>query len=420
MASLFKRKGSRNWQIKFSVDTHDQYVSTRTPNRKKAEKVLARLEVKLEEGTYQKASATPLGEFLGQYFDHYKAKSSRNPRECSKSFKTVASRLRQFFAWLEANYPHITKLEQTTTPIIAEFLNSKRSRDLVSEKTYNHYRQALHTMFAYAYKHHGFVSRNPRYPNPVTPIDRIAEPNRKITFLTLEQIDQQLGALKPSGLRRLCKNHVELPDFKPWVFEVLQPMASAYIYGGFRREEVLWLTPQDVDLKKMVIRVSAKEVDGEFWQPKTKKARSVPISSALLSYLSEYRPPDGSAWFFSSPEGKRWNPDNFSATLREINRCAKLTWVKTDQKTGKKVKPPWGCQDFRHTFGSHLAMKGVTLYKISELLGNSPEVCRKHYAHLMPESLRDCVEFDTRNLKGTRPGFRVASARAAGKRKGSA
>jgi hypothetical protein len=35
----------------------------------------------------------------------------------------------------------------------------------------------------------------------------------------------------------------------------------------------------------------------------------------------------------------------------------------------------------------------VSLYKISELMGNSPEIARKHYAHLMPESLTDCVEF---------------------------
>jgi len=38
-------------------------------------------------------------------------------------------------------------------------------------------------------------------------------------------------------------------------------------------------------------------------------------------------------------------------------------------------------------------MKGESLYKISTLMGNSPEICRRHYAALMPDSLTDSVEF---------------------------
>lgn len=53
----------------------------------------------------------------------------------------------------------------------------------------------------------------------------------------------------------------------------------------------------------------------------------------------------------------------------------------------------WTCLDFRHTFGSQLAMKGESLYKISVLMGNSPEICRRHYAALIPETMVDSVEF---------------------------
>jgi hypothetical protein len=38
-------------------------------------------------------------------------------------------------------------------------------------------------------------------------------------------------------------------------------------------------------------------------------------------------------------------------------------------------------------------MKGESLYKISNLMGNSPEICRRHYAALVPDSLVDSVEF---------------------------
>jgi len=38
-------------------------------------------------------------------------------------------------------------------------------------------------------------------------------------------------------------------------------------------------------------------------------------------------------------------------------------------------------------------MKGESLYKISALMGNSPEIYRRRYAALMPEIMVDCVEF---------------------------
>jgi hypothetical protein len=38
-------------------------------------------------------------------------------------------------------------------------------------------------------------------------------------------------------------------------------------------------------------------------------------------------------------------------------------------------------------------MKGESLYKISTFMGNPPDICRRYYAALLPESLTDTVEF---------------------------
>jgi integrase len=70
--------------------------------------------------------------------------------------------------------------------------------------------------------------------------------------------------------------------------------------------------------------------------------------------------------------------DNFSPALRAANQKAGL---------------PWTCPIYRHTFGSQLAMKGESLYKIATLMGNSPEMCRRHYAALTPETLCTTFEF---------------------------
>jgi len=44
---------------------------------------------------------------------------------------------------------------------------------------------------------------------------------------------------------------------------------------------------------------------------------------------------------------------------------------------------------FRHTFGSLLAQDRVSLDKISAWMGNSPEICRRHYAQFVPRDRHD-------------------------------
>ncbi len=127
-----------------------------------------------------------------------------------------------------------------------------------------------------------------------------------------------------------------------------------------------------------MIRIQAKTIDAQKWQPKTRRNRAVPISERLLGILRDYHPTHACAWFFPSPKGKRWHPDNFSQDLRKINATNGLAW---------------GCLDFRHTFGSQLVQKGESLYKISTLMGNSPTICQRHYAALIPETMHDTVEF---------------------------
>ena len=55
----------------------------------------------------------------------------------------------------------------------------------------------------------------------------------------------------------------------------------------------MWLTMDDIDLNagpNGMIRIQAKTVQGEHWEPKTRVNRAVPISSALRAYLERYRP----------------------------------------------------------------------------------------------------------------------------------
>jgi len=250
--------------------------------------------------------------------------------------------------------------EQITTADVSAFIAAQvRSRHL-APKTANRYREIIVRLFNWATSEGGI--RVPAGRNPAAQVGRYKERAPQIRFLTLEQIDRQLAALADS------------PQ--------LQAMVAMYIYAGLRREEALWLRLEDVDLSAGpcgILRIQAKTDGEDHWQPKTKANRAVPISRALRSYLDAYaaRPSIG-GWYFPSPKGRRYDPDNFSQDLRAAQRAAGL---------------PWTCLDFRHTFGSQLAQKGESLYKISTLMGNSPEICRRHYAALSPEALGDTVEF---------------------------
>lgn len=238
-------------------------------------------------------------------------------------------------------------LDDDTVELINRFIVDHLQRNGWSTQTANSMRQMLHRLFVYAMKHHGFYSRDRRHPNPAAAVERQREAAYQIRFLSLKQINEQLGVVA--------------------THRIIHALVAIYIYTGLQREEALWLTHKDMRLEDLFIRVQAKTIDGEFWQPKTKRNRVVPISETLLKLLQAYRPSDSSIWFFPSPKGKRWNPDNFSHDLRSVNKTCSLHW---------------SCLDFRHTFGSHLAQKGESLYKIAILMGNSPDICRRHYAAL--------------------------------------
>ncbi len=254
--------------------------------------------------------------------------------------------------------------EEITTAQIATFIEHKVRVQGLAPKTANHYRSIIRRVFNWA-ADRGLI-KLPNNVNPASKVQPYKERAPEIRFLTLAQIEEQLAALR----------------FKPQ----LHAMVATLIYAGLRREELSWLTLDDIDLRRRhtsgshgVIRIRAKTIASRSWQPKTKRNRAVPISRALREVLDNYTPrASEERWYFPSPEGKWWDPDNFSADLREANRDAGLQWSSLD---------------YRHTFGSQLAQKGVSLYKISTLMGNSPEICRRHYAALVPETMAEEVEF---------------------------
>lgn len=391
MAHLYRRR-NRYW-ICYYVKGEKIQESLHTDNERIAREKKRKIEYDLSIGNLHVASQLPLALILEDFCRYLKTARTY------KSYKNDISRLRVFFGpiceSLQICPPGTARGRQSAKPmkdkyadshvkarlledispqVINCFLTERATGNGWSPKTQNLMRETLHRLFAYAIKHHGFRSRDPLYPNPAAGVDRLREPAPEIRFLTLAEITEQLTVL----------------DERP----VIHAMVATYIYAGLRREEAMWLTHDDVDLTRGLISVRAKTIEDQKWQPKTKRNRSIPIARRLSAILSQCRFSSESIWFFPSPTGNRWDPDNFSQALRAINKAAGLDW---------------SCLDFRHTFGSHLAQKGESLYKIAELLGNSPEICRRHYAALLPEKMRDTVEFEDTGLSHDGASHRLES-----------
>ena len=256
--------------------------------------------------------------------------------------------------------------EQITTEDISRFIASVVRSKGIKPKTANRYREILTRLFNWATTQRGIVL--PGAKNPAAAVDRYKEADPEILYLSLKDIEEQLAGL------------ADTPQ--------LQAMVAVYIYAGLRREEAVWLTTANIDLDSGpygMIHIVTKSIGDKDWHAKTLKKRVVPISSQLRPYLDRYTPIQTEEnWFFPSPKGEWWDPDNFSADLRERN---------------KKLGLKWSCDEYRHTFGSQLARKGESLYKISKMMGNSPEICRKHYASLLPDALIDSVEFPVEGEK---------------------
>lgn len=124
---------------------------------------------------------------------------------------------------------------------------------------------------------------------------------------------------------------------------------------GMRRGEIFNLKWQDVDLNAKLIHIE-KSKNGE--------RRSIPISDTLFAELEKETEKKSDEKIINIPS---WQ---YQFTILK-NKC--------------EIKN-FRFHDLRHTFASWLAIKGVSLYTIKELLGHKSIEMTQRYAHLSPDS----------------------------------
>ncbi len=175
--------------------------------------------------------------------------------------------------------------------------------------------------------------------NPAQKIGKLREANQRVRYLTEQEISKRIEAATPR----------------------LRQFLVLALNTGMRKANLIGLSWEDIDVRNGVIHIL---------KTKSGKAYDVPINNSILDLLK------------GLSRGK-------NSAGRVLDTCnLKREWEHAIEASGIK-----NCRihDLRHTFASHLAMKGIDLFTISQLLGHADIKMTQRYAHLAPNHKKIAV-----------------------------
>lgn len=188
--------------------------------------------------------------------------------------------------------------------------------------------------------------------------------------LLRKTLREDLTAIKkyqePDGRLRYLSGPAEADRLVAACEDFLKPIVLTALHTGMRKEEILSLTWEAVDLTHGFIRLQ---------QTKNGKARALPLNETLWGSFGRLRTRQDVSFVFHDAHGRRYN-DVRHAFDRACEAAGLIDFH---------------FHDLRHTFASWLVMKGVPLATVSALLGHTSPTMTLRYAHLSPKHLTSAV-----------------------------
>lgn len=143
---------------------------------------------------------------------------------------------------------------------------------------------------------------------------------------------------------------------------------------GMRRGELLGLEWSSVDFARNKIVVQQSYVEGHLHSTKNNRIRYIPMSADLRHVLMQRKKLKGFV---------------FSETEKPVRGIMASKWLYKLCERAEMRSIGWHV--LRHTFASHLVMKGVPMRAVQMLLGHSSIQMTERYSHLAPSTLHDAV-----------------------------
>ena len=275
-------------------------------------------------------------------------------------------------ARLKGNFPDLQdKKLDDITPWLVEKWRSAKLKAGAQKTTLNRTLNDLKSSLAKAVEW-GLIETH-----PIAGVKRIrVDTNPEARFLSGDEHKRLIKALdgRENKLRaererandwRRARDYPLLADLRTHAFaDHLKPMVILSLNTGLRRGELFGLTWRSVHLKEKYITVRGTNT-------KNQRTRHIPLNAEALTCLTKWQEqaPASEGLVFPGKGGKKF--DNVNSSWRRIVKDAQVQ------------KFRW--HDLRHTFASHLVMKGVDLNTVRELLGHSDLQMTLRYAHLSPD-----------------------------------
>jgi len=146
--------------------------------------------------------------------------------------------------------------------------------------------------------------------------------------------------------------------------------------AGLRCGEMIGLQWDDVDLGKRQLGVQRSEWRGHVGIPKGGRVRHVPMTVRLAKALRDHRHLRGPL-VLCQADGSSLTHNMVSDAVRRTARRAHVNVS--------------GVHRLRHTFCSHLAMRGAPARAIQELAGHQDLTTTQRYMHLSPAAIEGAI-----------------------------
>lgn len=271
-------------------------------------------------------------------------KEGRLATESLRRYRIYAN---NFVIYMKEIFPSITYINEVRTIYIESHLQDLRKRGQ-HPKSLNGALQFLKALFRDTAKANFFS-------NPIIDIRPFPERNRaKLPdYWTQEQVRLILDTVKPH-----------------W----RAPLEFLY-HTGLRKGELINLTWKDVVLDTDNPHIIIQ--DKEDWRTKTSQHRKIPLNKSSLAIIHRQRDDVSSPYVFKGKHGGQVHRD-------KIYRALKIAL--------DKLNLNGNVHSFRHTYASHLVMKGIGIETVSKLLGHTTLEMTMKYAHLAPDHLAEAVK----------------------------
>lgn len=327
----FIRKRGDVWYVYWRQNGKQRAKSLGTKRKSVAQEYLKEFEYRLAKKELGQHTDRPLAQLSEEYLQYTKSTKKQSTYE-----RHAVPRVTRFVEFLQER--GIEKASEIGQADIEDY-QQELLEDL-APVTVRHCLYAASGMLSFAVRR-GYLSNN-----VVKNVEKVKAQKNPPRYLSFEEWDKVEGIAKETYL---------------W------PLVATAYYAGLRNSELRFLTWPEVEFKRDLITIRNKPG----FSLKNRESRSIPLNRALKEVLLPHQEEEG--WCFTDRDGSRFEPN--LRLSREFKRI---------------VVEPSGIEDFslhtlRHTFASHLVIKGISIYKVSRWLGHKSVNTTMIYAHLAPQ-----------------------------------